>query len=291
MQAEKLQAIVDLLAMQAAGGKLSAEEIEARISKQTEQQVARSEGAVAILPMRGVIANRMPLMGNVSGGGGANAEQLGAQLQAMLADSAIKAIVLDVDSPGGSVAGTSELSSMIFNARGRKPIVAQVNANAASAAYWIASAADEIVVTPSGQVGSIGVFGVHDDISKALATQGVTRSLISAGKFKVEGNPFEPLGDDARAAMQQRVDSAYDTFVRDVARNRGVSLTAVRDGFGQGRMVDAAPAVAEGMADKVGTMQETLSRFGVSLYPTEKAKPTTRAFAIERERRALDFNS
>jgi signal peptide peptidase SppA len=233
----------------------------------------------------------MPLVSNSSTGGGTNAEQLGSQFQTMVADPSIKAIVLDVDSPGGSVAGTSELSAMIFNARGRKPIVAQVNANAASAAYWIASAADEIVVTPSGQVGSIGVFGMHDDISKALASEGISRSLISAGKFKVEGNPFEPLGEEARAAMQARVDVAYDTFVRDVARNRGVSLTAVRDGFGQGRMVDAAPAVTEGMADKVGTMQETLSRFGASLYPADKAKPGARAFAIARERRALDLNS
>lgn len=293
MHPEKLAAIVDLLAMQAFGGKFSAEEIEARITNQRAHDVAKADGAVAILPLRGVIANRMGMMDDVSGG--TSSERFGAQLQAALADPAIKAIVLDVDSVGGAVSGSTELSAMLYGARGTKPIVAQVNATAASAAYWIASACDEVAVTPSGAVGSIGVLGVHDDLSKAMEKAGVARTLVSAGKYKIEGHPFAPLEDDARAAMQARIDDAYATFVRDVARNRNVTLSAVRDGFGQGRMVDAETAVREGMADRVGTMQDTLQRFGASLYPPVKASPKsvskTRAFALQRERRALDLNS
>ncbi|SHF02195.1 signal peptide peptidase SppA [Kaistia soli DSM 19436] len=281
---EKLQAILDFLALQAAGGKLSAEEIEARVTKQTERDVARQQGSVAILPLRGVIANRMSMMDDISGG--TSSEGFGRLFQAAVRDGSTKAIVIDVDSPGGAVSGSDELASLIYSARGQKPIIAHVNATAASAAYWIASAADEVVVTPSGSVGSIGVFGVHNDVSGALTAQGVKKTLVSAGKFKTAGNPYEPLDEETRARMQARVDTAYEMFVRTVARNRGVALNSVRNGFGQGDMVDAEPAVAEGMADRVGTLEETLQRFGASLYaPVAKRK----AFAPQRERRALDL--
>lgn len=281
----KLQAILDFLAQQAAGVKFSAEDIEARISKQDEREVARRDGAVAILPLRGVIANRMSMMGDISGG--TSNEGFGKAFRAALADEGVKALVIDVDSPGGSVSGTDELASMIFAARGgAKPIVAHVNASAHSAAYWIASAADELVVTPSGSVGSIGVFGVHDDVSGAMEKLGVRKTLISAGKFKTAGNPFEPLGDEARSRIQARVDAHYDMFVRAVARNRGVSLQTVRDGFGQGDIVGAEAAVAERMADRVATLEETLQRFGASQF----AAPTKRrASALARERAALSL--
>lgn len=284
MREDKLQAILRFLEAQAAGVKFSAEEIEARITKQAEKDVARQQGAVAILPLRGVIANRVSLLDDFSGG--TSSEGFGRQFQAALADDGIKAIVIDIDSPGGAVSGATELSSMIFNARGAKPIVAQVNASMASAAYWIGSAADEVVVTPSGAVGSIGVFGVHDDLSGAMEKAGVKRTLISAGKLKTDGNPFEPLGDDTKARIQAHVDEAYDMFIKDVARNRNVSQTAVRDGFGQGAMVTAAPAVAEGMADRVGTMEDTLQRFGATQYAP---KPVRKAFAMQREKRAIQL--
>lgn len=285
MEPAKLQVMTAFIAAQVAGHKLSAEEIEARITKTAEQDVARRQGAIAILPLRGVIANRMSLMGDISGG--TSVEGFSRAFKSALADDAVKAIVIDVDSPGGAVSGTDELSALIHEARGGdKPIVAQVDATAASAAYWIASAADEMAVTPSGSVGSIGVFGVHDDVSAALQQMGVKKTLISAGKFKTEGNPYEPLGEEAKAHMQSRVDAAYDAFVKAVSRNRGVAQSAVRDGFGKGRMVDASAAVAEGMADKVATLDQTLQRFGASLYPKRTKK---KAFAIERERLALDF--
>lgn len=282
----KLQDILAFLEAQAAGVKFSAEEIEARIGKGREQEVARQEGTVAVIPLRGVIANRMGMLDEVSGG--ISAERFGMLFQLALRDESIKAIVLDVDSPGGAVSGSEELSTMIYNARGKKPIVAQVDATAASAAYWIASAADEMVVTPTGAVGSIGVFGVHDDFSGALEKLGVKKTLISAGKYKTAGNSYEPLEDEARARIQARIDAAYDMFLKAVARNRNVSMAAVRSGFGEGDMVDAEPAVAEGMIDRISTMDETLQRFGASLYPTP-AK--ARAVAVRREKRALALNT
>jgi signal peptide peptidase SppA len=275
---DKMDQMVAFLALQAAGEKFTAEEVEARITRQAEKGVQRQEGAVAILPMRGVIANRMNMMSEISGG--TSSEKFGKMLDAAVADSSVKAVILDIESPGGVVFGANELSSKIFAARGTKPIVAHVNGYAASAAYWIASAADEIVVTPSGEVGSIGVVGVHEDISGALEKLGVKKTIMSAGKFKTEGNPFGPLSEEAIAHRQAQIDAYYDTFVRAVARNRNVSLSAVRDGFGQGRMVMADAAVAEGMADKIATLDETIARFASPQTPRRK-------LAAQREKRAL----
>jgi signal peptide peptidase SppA len=288
MDEMKLAVIIDFLAMQAAGGKLDAAEIEARIGKGREETVARQQGGVGILPLRGVIANRINMTGNISGGGGTSCEQFSAMLQAALRDDQVKAIVLDVDSPGGTVSGTDELSAQIFNARGQKPIVAHVNATAASAAYWIASAADEVVVTPSGAVGSVGVFSVHEDISAALEKAGIKRTLISAGEHKGEGVNFMPLADDTKAHVQQLVDEANSVFIKTLARNRNVSQAAVRDNFGKGRLVSAAAAVDRGMADSVGTLEDTLQRFGASLYGIPAAsRKATSAYAPERMKRAL----
>ena len=284
IQHEKMQVIIDFVAQQAAGIKFDAAEIEARIGKGQEQAVARREGNVALLPLHGVISNRMSLMGDISGG--TSSEGFARNFQAAIRDDGIKAIVIDTNSPGGAVSGTPELSSMIHAARGTKPIIAHVNANAASAAYWAITGADEVVVTPSGQVGSIGVLSIHDDLSAALEKAGIKKTITKAGEFKTDGNPFQPLSEDVQARMQTKVDAAYDLFVRDVARNRNVSLATVREGFGRGDMVDAQQAVAEGMADRVGTLEETMQRFGVSLYDAQP-QARRRAFAAEREKRAL----
>lgn len=220
---------------------------------------ASSQGSIAVLPVRGILTHRMGQMVDVSTPG-TPAEAIQTAFTQLARDPHVAAIVLDVDSPGGSVHGIQELGDAIHAARGSKPIVAVANARAGSAAYWIASQADQLVVTPSGEVGSIGVFTAHDDLSKAAEQKGMKRTYISAGRFKTEGNPHEPLSDEARAAIQSRVDRHYDTFVRAVARGRGVSLSAVRDGFGEGRMVGAAEAVRLGMADRVETIQGTIER-------------------------------
>jgi capsid assembly protease len=151
-------------------------------------------------------------------------------------------------------------SSEIYNSRGTKKIVAVANGMAAWAAYWIGTAADELWVTPSGQVGSIGVFAAHEDIPKALEEEGVKVTLVSAGKYKTEAMPYEPLSAEARASMQRMVDDFHTMFVAAVARNRGVATSTVKHGFGDGRMVLAQDAVRAGMADGVATLDQTLAR-------------------------------
>lgn len=286
LQPEKLMAIIDLLAFQAEGGKFCGDEIQARIAGATANAIARREGSVAVVPLRGLIAGRAPMVAQSSTGGGTNAEDFARAVTAAREDSGVKAVVLDVDSPGGTTAMVDEAAQAVFDARGSKPIIAQVSATAASAAYWIAAAADEIVVTPSGAVGSIGVYTVHEDVSAKLAAEGVKPTLVAAGRYKGEGAPFAELGDDARADLQRRVDTVYAQFVDRVAQGRGVTSASVRDGFGQGRMVLAAAAVREGMADRVATLDQTLARFGVSTSPPASAG-RTRALAPARELRAL----
>ena len=147
-------------------------------------------GGTAVLPLYGVLTPRREYFS------GTALNEFQGWLNEALRSTAVDRIVIDIDSPGGSVSGVTEAAAAIRKAKAFKPVVAVANSMAASAAYWIASQASEFVATPSGEVGSIGVFAMHQDISKALSQFGVQVTLISAGKYKVEGNPFEPLGDE-----------------------------------------------------------------------------------------------
>lgn len=257
----KLAILEEIVSRHVAGEKLDAEEVQSRIHG-AKRPAERRVNSVAVLPLFGTIFPRANLMTDVSGA--TSAERFGAQFDELVSDPEIGAIILDVDSPGGQVNGIEEVSSKIYQARGRKPIVAVANHTMASAAYWIGTAADEVVVTPSGEVGSIGVFAVHKDMSKALEQDGIKVSIISEGKYKTEGNPYEPLAEEARSALQTRVGESYDAFVSAVARNRGVKAAIVRNGFGEGRVVGSRQAVELGMADRVGTLEETIQRLLIS---------------------------
>jgi signal peptide peptidase SppA len=202
--------------------------------------------------------------------------------RAALADESVGGILIDIDSPGGSVYGVQELANEIYNARGQKQIFAIANSLAASAAYWIGSAASEFYATPGGEAGSIGVFAAHQDFSKALESEGVKTTLVSAGKYKVEGNPYGPLGDEARAHMQSRIDSYYGAFTRAVAKNRGVDVATVREGMGQGRTFGASDAKAAGMVDDVATFDQVLSRMAKAIGGNS-SKKANRAAAMQRD--------
>jgi signal peptide peptidase SppA len=234
---DKMQEILSVLAFRAAGHSFTSEEIQARIGEAKSGARASSGGGVAVIPIRGVIAHRMGGMDDMSGG--TSAERISAMLKQVSADESISTIVYDIDSPGGTVPGVQELASQMFALRGVKTQIAQVNDLAASAAYWLASQADEIVSLPSGSAGSIGVFTVHQDLSKALEAEGIKIDVIKAGKYKTEGNPFEPLSEESRAFIQARVDEAYSQFVKDVARGRGVNASDVKGGYGDGRVLTA----------------------------------------------------
>lgn len=266
LDATVMHRLTMIIERHAAGVRLDATQIEAAVGPSVEAAQARRAAAssapgVAVLPLYGVVAHRAHMVANVSGPGGTSTELFGRSLRAALADEQVGAILLDVDSPGGAVAGTPELVDLIYQSRGQgKPIVASANALAASAAYWIGSAADEFVVTPSGSVGSIGVLAAHEDRSEAAAKEGRRITYVTAGKYKAEGNPHEPLTDEARAEVQRMVDHAYGVLVESIARNRGVSAQTVRESYGEGRVMEAKRALAAGMVDRIESFDETLAR-------------------------------
>ena len=261
---EKLAAMAEFLKARLNGVTFSAEEIQAI---RAPMRSRRRAGAVAVLPLFGVLSQRANIIMQASGG--TSMEQFGAAFRQVMADDDIKAVVLDVDSPGGSVHGTEELARQVFDARGNKPIVAVVNSLAGSGALWIGSQADEFVITPSGLAGGIGIVADHVDASERGKKEGIKTTLISTSKFKTEGNPFEPLSNEAREHMESVMGEFHKAFVGDVARGRGVTTDIVESGFGQGRLIGAKTAVKAGMVDRIATFDQVLARLSSS---TEEAQ-------------------
>jgi signal peptide peptidase SppA len=200
------RAIVEVLTMRAHGERFTAEEIQARIGGPSERPGPRRDGGVAVLPVAGVIIPKATLFSEVSGG--TSIEGLTSDLRDALADPDVSAIVLDIDSPGGMVSLVTEFAAELRDARAQKPIVAVASPRAASAAYWIAAQATEVVVTKSGDLGSVGTFFAHEEVSQMQEKLGVKTTLIQSdvSPFKTEGNPFEPLSDEARASLQNAAD-------------------------------------------------------------------------------------
>ena len=246
-----------------------------RVLRDTRRQTsaAISGGGIAVIPIYGVITQRGNMVDDVSGPGMVSTQIVTQMLRQAVADEAVSQILLDIDSPGGSVYGVSELGDAILSARAQKPVVAIANSLAASAAYWIGSQAGEFYVTAGGEVGSIGVWQAHQDYSKAMDEAGVKTTLISAGKFKVEGNPYAPLDEEAQGFMQSRVDDYYASFTKAVAKGRGVPITQVRDGMGQGRVLGADAALAQNMVDGIASFDQVLSKMHKDAASSAKSSP------------------
>ncbi len=256
-----------------------------RVMRDTRKQFAASSAGagIAVLPLYGVITQRGNMVEDISGPGSTSTQKFTSALRQVLADDTVAQILIDIDSPGGSVYGVSELAAEIMKARTQKPVVAVANSLAASAAYWIGCAAGEFYVTPGGEVGSIGVWQAHFDYSKALEGDGVKPTLISAGKFKVEGNPYVPLDLEALSFMQSRVDDYYHAFAKAVAKGRGLTVNDVREGMGEGRVLGADAALAAKMVDGVATFDEVLAK----IQKTARSAQPVGASRLKQARAAL----
>jgi capsid assembly protease len=255
----KLAEIRAFLALKAAGGEVADEEIKAIVAARRPdgQQMA---GRVAVVPVMGVICHHAGGMEEASGG--VSTERLGSLLDSLVSDKQCKSILMVFDSPGGAVAGVPELAEKIRSYRGVKKVYALADTMCASAAYWLASQCAEVACVPSGMVGSIGVLAAHEDLSAALEMEGVKTTLVSAGKYKGEGNPYEPLDDEARQEMQSKVDHYYGVFCADVGAGRGCTAHRVKQDMGQGRMLTPDQAKAAGMIDRIETVHSMLTRLG-----------------------------
>ena len=179
---KKLDNIVAFLDLRLAGGvvpeAVRAEMRAARLATRRNQ----GSGSVAVVPIIGSISYRMSVLHEASDG--TSVQEIQRNFRDAMAESSVSTILLDIDSPGGVVPGIPELADEIFAARSKKRIVAVANTMSASAAYWLMSAATEAVVTPSGEVGSIGVYAMHLDESAALEMKGLKPTFISAGKLR-----------------------------------------------------------------------------------------------------------
>lgn len=283
MEPGKLAAIVSLLEAHASGAiriRDSAEERAARVN--AARSASSASGSIALIPVYGVLAPRMNMMSEFSGG--TSVEQLANAITDAATDPKVSAIVLDVDSPGGDVQGVREAADVIRQARESVPVVAIANHVAASGGYWLASQATELIATPSALVGSIGVYTMHEDESAALESEGVKVTLISAGEFKTEGNPYEALTDEARASIQARIEQPYRAFLGDVAAGRGITASEVATGYGRGRVVTSADALAAGMIDRVGTMKDAIRRAS-ELSNSTSVVPHGRSSLVEARQR------
>ena len=212
---------------------------------------------VAVVPVVGPIFRYGGLFSAISGA--TSIEVVARDFQTALDDPDVRAILLHVDSPGGEVSGVGEFADMIYAARGRKPITAYVSDLGASAAYWIASATDRVVVAETAAVGSIGVVAAMKDPAKHDTRE---IEFVSSQSPKKRADITTEGG---RAQVQAVVDAIADVFVGTVARNRGVSVETVLRRYGAGGILIGRQAVEAGLADQLGSFEGTLRDLQVTV--------------------------
>lgn len=261
IQKEKLQEISGIYASHLRGEKIDIKAIEAAAGQPFDNQPQGYEivDGVALIPIDGVMAKKMNLFSRISGG--ASTELIGRDFQEALSDDDVHSIILVIDSPGGTVDGTANLSELIYNARGDKPIISFADDLMASAAYWAGSAADQVYVSSdTTAVGSIGVVSTHVDYSEQLKERGVKVTEIYAGKYKRIASEYKPLSKEGRETMQDHVDYLYSVFVGTVAKHRGVDEKTVLDNMADGRLFIGQQAVDAGLVDGVTTLDALIDK-------------------------------
>lgn len=287
-----LQVILALINERAAGEWPSREEVMLRLGIRSEEMTAEEKSPVAIIRAFGPIMPRSSMMSEVSGL--TSVSSLSSQFKAAMEDDDIGTVLFNFDSPGGSSAMIPEFAAEIMAARGTKPIIAVANTLCASAAFWLAAMCDEIVGSPSADIGSVGVYSTHYDNTAARKQMGQKVTIVkSAGSpFKAEFSSDVKLSDTAEAEMQRRVDAVYDDFVAAVAEGRGTTTEDVRENYGQGRVLTARDALAAGMVDRIATFDQVLTqlRDGATAPQTSAEKPQPAAVTSHPQTTAADID-
>ncbi|WFS63449.1 signal peptide peptidase SppA [Pseudodesulfovibrio thermohalotolerans] len=206
---------------------------------------------VAVIPVNGVIAFRMNMFDLFSGG--TSTEIIGKAVRRAAGDPDIRAIVLDIDSPGGTVGGLCDLTAEIREAAKAKPVISWAGAQMCSGAYWLGSAATEVICSPDATIGSVGGAYVHHDLSGKDEKEGVKRTILSAGKYKRIVNDAEPLSEEGEAYLQTQIDDYYTLFVNDVAANMGLDAKDVLDQLADGSVHVGEKALKRGFVHFVGS--------------------------------------
>lgn len=239
----------------------SIEAVSARLGRELDNSyVSEIRDGVAIIPVIGPLFRYANLFTAISGA--SSYEILAKDFMAALEDPEVKGIVLDIDSPGGEVNGCAELASMIFEARGTKPIIAYASGDAASGAYWIASACDEVIVSETSSLGSIGVVAVY----RGAKGENTVEIVSSQSPYK----RLDPDSDEGKARLQSRTDDLAAVFIESISRHRGVDPPTVIRDFGGGDVFIGKHAVTHGLADKVGSLEKTISNINPFQNPAHE---------------------
>lgn len=254
LRPEKMDAMVELLSLRSSGTAVPPEQVAAAMNEARNRKPMQGSAGVGVINIFGVLSQRVGMLEEASGGTGT--EAVGQALDAMLANPDVAHIVLNIDSPGGSVFGVQELANKISAAK--KPVYAVINSEAASGAYWLAAAADEVIITPSGMAGSIGVLMVHTDTSGMDEKVGLKQTVIREPAYKAMGVGGEPLPAEEVEYRAGMVKQYYEQFVSFVAAGRETTVANVLQNYGQGRILTARDALAVGMVDRIATYEEVV---------------------------------
>lgn len=259
---DRLKEIRDIYTTHMKGEKIDLKELQAMrrtgMDDPDEERGYRIENGVAIIDIRNVLSKHLTFFSYLFGG--TSMRQVGESFDRAMEDPQVHAIILAIDSPGGTVDGTEELAGKIMAARGEKPIVSWADGMMASGAYWVGAASDKIYISgETAVVGSIGVVATHVDYSEFDKNVGENWTEITAGRYKRIASSHRPLSEDGRAYIQDQVDSLYSVFVESVAamRNRPVEeVLAAADG----KIYIGRKAIESGLADGVSGLGELVNQ-------------------------------
>lgn len=252
----KLEVILGVLAPRLQGGTLAPKE-----NAEPARRFEVTPDGIAVIPILGTLVRRS--MGLDALSGLTSYAELSAQFTQAVSNPSVRAILLDIDSPGGEAGGVFDLADQIYAARQVKPVWAVANEEAFSAAYALAASAERLYVPRTGGVGSIGVIAVHLDQSQADAEEGLKYTAVFAGKRKDDFSQHKPLADPARDSLQKEVNRIYGLFVQSVARGRSMDTESLR--ATEAALFFGDEAKTAGLADKLGTIETALADLSLSL--------------------------
>lgn len=258
---EKLAEIRGIYQTHMRGDKIDTKAIESQLAIAIGENKERGQydirNGVAVIPIVGVISKELSLFSFFFDGVSTRGTAL--MIKDALADDEVESILLDIDSPGGTVDGTQELAELIYSSRGQKPIIAYTDGMMASAAYYIGAAADKIYISGDmPDIGSIGVVMTHLDYSKSDEMYGYKETDIFAGKYKRITTGNRPLTEEGKEYLQDQVDYVYSIFVNDVAKYRGVSVEDAL-AMADGKIFIGRQALDAGLVDGVATYDELVN--------------------------------
>lgn len=232
------------------------------------KRVPRVEGRIAIIPVFGVLSQ-------YGGWFSESMERIKGTVHRCCTNPDIGGVIMNFDSPGGTAFGCFETAESLREMSQAKPVIGFANSLSASASYALQSSLPVTAVTPGGEVGSIGVYRIHMDMTKALENAGVGVEILRSGKHKVEANPFEPLTEEIRARELLGVEETHRRFIDTVAKHRGMTSSHVRDSFGEGLLYKSGKAKNLGLVDHVATLDQLVDKM------TKKTRKSSKASSEE----------